>query len=450
MGTPQTGGSLIGELALVIGGAQQMSPLATSYDPTAVLQLYEEKLPIGTKGIPSGLEGSTLGELASSGAPLLAEEAITPHLLIRAEDLANNTETMATYCREQGALLAPHGKTTMAPQIFARQIDAGAWAMTAATPTHCRLYRRFGVQRILLANQLVSAGAVSWLCEELRRDPDFEFLCLVDSVEGAARLNAQLARFGATRPIGIFAELGYTGGRTGARDADTLTAAVAAVHAADHLDLVGVECFEGLFAAPDTAASLELVDTYLDGVVAAFEALLDADALPSEPLLSAGGSAFFDRVVAKLGTLPARLVLRSGCYVTQDGGFYCQVSPLAGRGRGQLRLRNAIELWSTVLSRPERHYAIVDFGRRDAPFDQGMPIPTHRRSPDADAPLRGAEILRLSDQHAHVRLPDGASCEVGDLLCFSISHPCGAFDRWRVVPMVDRERTVVDAILTFF
>jgi D-serine deaminase-like pyridoxal phosphate-dependent protein len=145
------------------------------------------------------------------------------------------------------------------------------------------------------------------------------------------------------------------------------------------------------------------------------------------------------------------LVLRSGCYVTQDGGFYDEMSPLAGRGGNGLRLRNAIELWSTVLSRPERDYAIVDFGRRDAPFDQGMPIPTHSCPPGGfKASLPVAEVVRLSDQHAHVRLPESAPCGVGDLLCCSISHPCGAFDRWRVIPIVDRERAVVDAILTFF
>lgn len=424
---------------------------ATSYDAAAVRQLYEERIPIGTKGIPVAFEGATLGELAASGVCVAEEDASTPALVLYAEDVLHNIETMADYCREQGALLAPHGKTTMAPQIFARQIDAGAWAMTAATPTQCRLYRRFGVQRILLANQLVSAAAIRWLCAELRADSDFELFCLVDSAQGAAQLDAQLGRFGAPRQIRVFAEIGYAGGRTGVRDDSGLAACVDATNAATHLDLVGIECFEGLFAASETDASLEHVDAYLDAVVAGFVASVEKGALPPEPLVSAGGSAFFDRVVAKLGSLPARLVLRSGCYVTQDGGFYQKVSPLAGRGEGGSRLRNAIELWSAVLSRPERDYAIVDFGRRDAPFDQGMPIPTHWRNADGvKAPLPGGEVIRLSDQHAHVRLPERAPCEVGDLLCFSISHPCGAFDRWRVIPMIDRELAVVDAIFTFF
>ena len=31
-----------------------------------------------------------------------------------------------------------------------------------------------------------------------------------------------------------------------------------------------------------------------------------------------------------------------------------------------------------------------------------------------------------------------------------ISHPCTAFDKWRLIPVVDDDYTVVDAVLTFF
>jgi D-serine deaminase-like pyridoxal phosphate-dependent protein len=137
--------------------------------------------------------------------------------------------------------------------------------------------------------------------------------------------------------------------------------------------------------------------------------------------------------------------------VTQDGGFYDEISPLAGRGEGDLRLRNAIDLWATVLSRPEPEHAILDFGRRDAPFDQGMPRPTHWLSPDGrEGSLAGARVDRLSDQHAHVRVDESAPLRIGDYVRCSVSHPCGAFDRWRVIPIVDRAGVVVDAVRTFF
>ena len=66
---------------------------------------------------------------------------------MRDSALRQNTEEMARYCAAAGVDLAPHGKTTMAPQLFARQLAAGAWAMTAATAGDLRAYRAFGVPR---------------------------------------------------------------------------------------------------------------------------------------------------------------------------------------------------------------------------------------------------------------------------------------------------------------
>jgi len=37
---------------------------------------------------------------------------------------------LAGYCKRHDFLLAPHGKTTMAPQLLKLQLDDGAWAVT--------------------------------------------------------------------------------------------------------------------------------------------------------------------------------------------------------------------------------------------------------------------------------------------------------------------------------
>ena len=48
--------------------------------------------------------------------------------------LAHNHAWMRDFtARHRASLLAPHGKTTMAPQIFAQQLAAGAWGITVAT-----------------------------------------------------------------------------------------------------------------------------------------------------------------------------------------------------------------------------------------------------------------------------------------------------------------------------
>src|SRR5690606_17309200 len=150
-----------------------------------------------------------------------------------------------------------------------------------------------------------------------------------------------------------------------------------------------------------------------------------------------------------------RGVLRSGCYITHEHERYADVSALAGRRPPDetLTLRPALELWGSVWSRPEPDLAILGFGRRDASFDHRLPLPLwavargdgQRRDLD-----RRHRLVRISDQHAFLRLPADDPLAVGDLVGCGLSHPCTAFDKWPVIPLVDDAGVVVDAIRTLF
>jgi len=35
-------------------------------------------------------------------------------------------------------------------------------------------------------------------------------------------------------------------------------------------------------------------------------------------------------------------------------------------------------------------------------------------------------------------------------VCLGISHPCTAFDKWQLIPVVDEEYRIVDVVRTFF
>src|SRR5215472_15794310 len=138
-------------------------------------------------------------------------------LVLREAALRQNIESMAAYCAAAGVLHAPHGKTTMAPQLIARQIAAGAWAVTAATIAHAQVYRAFGVPRVLIANQLTERGAAEWLASELAADPGFDCYVYADSVAGVALLAGAAAAVRPGRPLKVLVELGYPGGRAGCR-----------------------------------------------------------------------------------------------------------------------------------------------------------------------------------------------------------------------------------------
>ena len=72
-----------------------------------------------------------------------------------------------------------------------------------------------------------------------------------------------------------------------------------------------------------------------------------------------------------------------------------------------------------------------------------------RRVRRSDA-REGLEIRSLNDQHAYGRVGAGLELEVGDLVGLGICHPCTSFDKWRVMPVLDEDDRVVDAIATFF
>jgi D-serine dehydratase len=106
------------------------------------------------KGIPFGFQFDPA--IASKSRINILEEALHfPLLILKESALAYNLGAMAEWCAANNFLIAPHGKTTMTPRIFERQIQAGAWAMTVATASQAVICAATGIRRILIANQVV-------------------------------------------------------------------------------------------------------------------------------------------------------------------------------------------------------------------------------------------------------------------------------------------------------
>lgn len=382
-----------------------------------------------------------------------------PVMVLKEPALRHNLELVAAFCSRHGISLAPHGKTTMAPQLVRRQLEAGAWAVTAATLSQVRVWRAFGVDRVILANELVEPVSARWIADEMGRDPGFEFYCLVDSVAGVRLLESALDGVGPDRRLRALLEVGMAGGRTGCRTLEQAREVARAVAGSGHLTLAGVEAFEGVIHAEGLGPTLEAVDRFLKDMR---EVVVDLDGSglftqAPEVIVSAGGSAFLDRVVVQLGgswglSRPVRLVLRSGCYLTHDAVHYQHLSPFGSRLPDTKPLEDALEIWGVVLSLPEPGLALIGFGKRDVPYDLELPLPRLVKSRgQAPRPLRApASIVALNDQHAYMKVSGEEQLQVGALVGCGISHPCTAFDKWRLIPVVDHGYQVLDAVLTYF
>jgi D-serine dehydratase len=417
------------------------------------------------KGVPLAAAPFRLGEIGRFGWNLLGGDLPLPAAVLKESALAHNGAWMRRFLKLSGAVIAPHGKTTMSPQLFARQLADGAWGITLGTLHQVAVARRHGVPRILLANQVVDGGGLTWLLSELRRDPAFDFYCLADSVDGVRRLAEAADRQPPGRPVQLLLEGGYRGGRTGCRTVEqALEVAEAAKAAAPVVSLRGVEGFEGIPPGSSDSERESNVDAFLNFLLAIARACDAADLFaPGPVILSAGGSAYYDMVADVLGAgalnRDTLLVLRSGCYLTHDSGTYkaafrrvLERTPEAqSLGSG---LQPALELWAHVQSRPEPTRAILSFGKRDASYDSGLPEPLWRHprgGTGAPQPLGpGHAVVAMNDQHAYLDLPADSPLGIGDLIGLGISHPCLTFDKWQILPVVDDSYTVRGAVRTFF
>lgn len=388
---------------------------------------------------------------------LLNEDVSLPAAVLYADRVEHNLKWMQAFVAEYGVKLAPHGKTTMAPQLFRRQLETGAWGITLATAHQVRAAYHGGVSRILMANQLVGRRNMMMVAE-LLSDPDFEFFCLVDSVEGVEQLGEFFTSV--RKPLQVLLELGVPGGRTGVRDEAQRNAVLEAIaRYPDVLKLAGVELYEGVLKEEHE------VREFLQSAVAVTRALVEEGRFARTPaVLSGAGSAWYDVVAEEFvkasETGKVEVVLRPGCYLTHDVGVYRKAqtdifarNPVAKKmGEGLLP---ALQLWAYVQSIPEPDRAIIGLGKRDSAFDAGMPEPARHYRPGTEAPRdiaasEGWEIFGLMDQHAYLRIPADADLKVGDMIAFDISHPCLTFDKWRQVLVLDPSYRVTEVIETFF
>ncbi len=296
-----------------------------------------------------------------------------------------------------------------------------------------------------------------WLAAELDADPSFEFVSWADSVQTVELMDGVLASAPNGRPVNVIVELGGPHGRTGARTVESARAVAEAIHRSTRLALAGVGGYEGALSHDREPAGLSALRTYLDRMGQLHLQLSAAGLYGADSIVTAGGSAYQDVVVEQLAHLPAEqagtsVVLRSGAYVIHDDGFYAGISPLIP-GRVERPLRSAMHGWARTVSRPEPELALLDAGKRDLPFDEGMPVP---QRVSGTGTLGKSEVTALNDQHAFLRLPGGTADDVpvGTVVRLGLSHPCTAFDKWRLIPVVDdadaANPRIVELIHTFF
>ena len=416
-------------------------------------QLKNQPLNDLSKGLPFG-SNIAPSQVKDQHWNILRGDLPFPSLLLKESVLDYNLKTMSKWCADNNLLLAPHGKTTMCPQMYERQLAHGVWAITIANIAQAMVCARFGVRRIVIANQIVGTGNLRALAALMNSDDALELYCLVDSVEGVHHLAEGLRQHNVNRSINIFIECGREGWRTGIRDeAQAVQVYDAILQHPTLLKFSGVEAFEGSASSPNHLEEARDVDEFFEVMKGIADRLSQNWHQTERPIFSIGGTAYLDRVLLMSRRLTDnyRVVIRSGCYVTHDHGAYDKKQKNARLRLPEMpEFKTAFELWSYVQSRPQPDLAFLTFGKRDAPYDLDLPFPLYVYANGEKIELPAAVIKKMNDQHAYMTINPAQTLNIGDLVCCGISHPCTAFDKWRVLPIVDDEYNVVDLYVTFF
>lgn len=399
--------------------------------------------------------------LSAKGWNILAEEVSFPIAVLREKDINHNAQWMQQFSEQAQVKLAPHGKTSMAPELFKLQLESGCWGMSLATiPQVVNAYHQ-GVKRVILANQLVGKFHCQQLLE-LLNDEDFEFYCFVDSIENAQWLGEYFADKNAT--LKVLIEIGVEGGRCGWRDLSNIHRLVESIGQYSQLQLSGISFYEGVIHGDD--AESKIVE-FIDNIKKLFIQLQhDKTFNQQEVIITGAGSAWYDVVAKQLTTNTASLnftpIIRPGCYLIHDTGIYQEAQNTVSQ-RSQLAcditdkiggdLTSSLTVWAYVYSVPESGLAIIGFGKRDAAFDAGLPTPELHYRPGDTKPNKSPshwQLTKIMDQHCMMVIDENDDIKPGDIISFSTSHPCLTLDKWRKIAIINDEYCVTKQMTTYF
>ena len=392
---------------------------------------------------------------AANPGDSLVRDVSLPALVIHRDALEHNIRWMQDFVTRSGAVLAPHGKTSMTPALFRRQLEQGAWGLTLASAVQtCTAYAG-GVRRVLMANQLVGRANMA-LIARLLTDPGFEFHCMVDHPDNVAALGAFFAERG--QRLNVMIEYGVVGGRCGCRSEQEVMALADAIKAQPALALTGIEGYEGVIHGEHAVSGIRAFAASL--VRLALQLQRDGAFALDKPIITASGSAWYDLIAegfeAEAASGRFLSVLRPGSYVVHDHGIYkdAQCCVLDRRSDLQEGLRPALEVWAHVQSLPEPGFAVIALGKRDVAYDAGLPMPLKRYRegvvPAVGDDVSGCKVTAVMDQHAFMTVASGTELHIGDIISFGTSHPCLTFDKWRTGCLADEQSNVVESLEIVF
>lgn len=352
-------------------------------------------------------------------APPLPDGLGTPALVIDLDVVERNAARLARGMAERGITLRPHAKTHKSVELGRIQLAHGAVGLTVGNLGEAEVFAGADFTDLFLAYPIWTVGSKAARLRALHEEDRLDLSVGFDSVEGAERLAAAVA--GLPRPLPVILELDPGNRRTGARPERAGDLAVEAQRLG--LEVRGIFTHGGHgYASPAAAESAGVDEVRALGVG---REAMRAEGV--EPQVISAGSTPTQHSAARSPVTE----MRPGTYLLGDR----QQWALGAQPSDGL----AAVIAATVVSTAVDGQVVVDAGAKALTKDVARYLDGHGAIPA----YPDAVIVRVSDYHGVVRIPDGtAAPRIGEVIAIVPNHICPVVDL-RDTFTVTRRGTVV-------
>ena len=326
------------------------------------------------------------------GLPI--SELDTPALLVDLDVLEANIAQMASDIKARGASWRPHSKANKSPAIGHRELRAGAIGITCAKLSEAEVLVANGIFDILISNQVVGpikTRRLAWI----NRQDGVDVKCCVDSLINVQEIAAAGREAGVS--VRVVIEINSGMERAGVLSKDALALAKA-IDALDGIEFAGLMTWEGhAMSHADFEERTAVVKRSIALVLDAQEEI-EAAGIKVE-IVSVGGT----------GTYLISAGIEGVTEVQAGGGIWGDQMYLDLHAN----VKPALELITTVTSRPNPTRVIIDAGRKTCDPSNRAPIPI------------GIDIVKiaLSAEHGNLELKEPSDTPgIGDRLHFRIGY----------------------------
>jgi D-serine deaminase-like pyridoxal phosphate-dependent protein len=359
---------------------------------------------------------------------MLVDDLDTPALLVDQARLARNIRRMQARADDEGVTLRPHVKTHKTPAIARRQQAEGASGVTVAKVGEAEVFVDAGFDDVRVAYPVIGEQKHERLLA-LHDRADLSFC--VDTTEGAEMASAFYAAHDVVADVCIEVDVGH--GRCGVPwDGRAAVPLAQRVNELPGLQLEGLLTHAGqAYHGPDEGeAPEEALRRHAaqerDRMLAVAQRLREAGIEGATP----------DALEISIGSTPTMAAFENA---SQDGFQVTEIRPgnyvfydMMQVGLGACTLNDcALTVLARIVSKrrdpsgAERVY--LDAGKKVVTTDTGYDTDGYGQllyNAEAMRPHPHATIQRLSEEHAWVRVPGGATFGVGDRQRFVPNHAC--------------------------